>query len=552
MKNLLLFVISVFTSICLSGQEPVLVKDISPGADNGTPYFFKEYDGMIIFSACDTVYNRELWISDGTESGTHLLKEIKPHPIDGSFPGFLTEMNGLLYFDAKEYAQDRILWVTDGTEEGTQKVVDTTALEYIHWEMEVSNNHLFFSGGPGPSNEELWISDGTSDGTYMLKDINPGDDESEPRYLTPYSDKMFFFAMQEGYGVEPWISDGTEDGTLRLKDINPGEGHGIESYTGSGIVYNSMLYFLAFDSIHGTELWVTDGTPNGTQLFKEIVPGPSGGFLWVYPRFTIFDGYLYFVANDTIHGAEIWRSDGTPEGTEIFEDYYPGEDWSSPARFVICNDKLFFFASTPEHGYELRVIENSNSSIQLVKDVVPGPESFYIKNMISYQGNLFFAADDGTNGYELWISDGTSTGTQKSTPQNATKTDPLGDNFYDFGTHNGYVYFSANYDDHGAELYKIGYGSTVIETPLSHFDFNIYPNPAQKNLFLSFNCTNQCEIFVNITSIDGRLVVSKKETTSNAGKQIFNIPLPGEMTSGMYIVEISSKGNSQTLKFIKE
>ena len=38
---------------------------------------------------------------------------------------------------------------------------------------------------------------------------------------------------------------------------------------------NGRAFFAANDGIHGTELWVSDGTATGTRLVKDIRPAPA-------------------------------------------------------------------------------------------------------------------------------------------------------------------------------------------------------------------------------------------------------------------------------------
>ena len=80
------------------------------------------------------------------------------------------------------------------------------------------------------------------------------------------------------------------------------------------------------DSIHGNELWKTDGTEEGTTMVKDIRDGSDSSNPY---GFTEFNGELYFVADDGVHGFELWKTDGTGIGTilvaDIDEDYdsYP-------------------------------------------------------------------------------------------------------------------------------------------------------------------------------------------------------------------------------------
>ncbi|MFN7195050.1 MAG: hypothetical protein ACK5UV_01000 [bacterium] len=76
-----------------------------------------------------------------------------------------------------------------------------------------------------------------------------------------------FNASDETHGIELWITDGTPVGTSLLKDINPGtNGGGGTGFTALG---NGKVVFAAY-SAAGFEPWVTDGTPAGTSLLKAI------------------------------------------------------------------------------------------------------------------------------------------------------------------------------------------------------------------------------------------------------------------------------------------
>ena len=72
-----------------------------------------------------------------------------------------------------------------------------------------------------------------------------------------------------------------------------GEGH--QFRTGDSLsgltVFNGALYFKADDGSTGSELWKTDGTAAGTVMVKDINSGAGDS----YPSYlTVFNGALYF------------------------------------------------------------------------------------------------------------------------------------------------------------------------------------------------------------------------------------------------------------------
>ena len=199
------------------------------------------------------------------------------------------------------------------------------------------NEQLFFSAFDGENGGELWVSDGTTEGTQLLLDINPGGSGSGPSYLIEVNEQLFFFANDGENGNELWVSDGTTEGTQLLLDINPGVNDSISSspYNFSNETVftevNEQLFFFANDGENGNELWVSDGTTEGTQLLLDINPGVGDSRSYsFYVAFTEFNEQLFFSADDGENGTELWVSDGTTEGTQLLLDIDPGGGGSFP------------------------------------------------------------------------------------------------------------------------------------------------------------------------------------------------------------------------------
>ena len=104
-----------------------------------------------------------------------------------------------LYFRATDGTNGRELWKSDGTASGTVMVKDInsgSASSHPTY-LAVFNNELYFSASDGNDfdrNEELWKSDGTDAGTVMVKDINSGSDSSSPQQLIVVDNTLFFSA----------------------------------------------------------------------------------------------------------------------------------------------------------------------------------------------------------------------------------------------------------------------------------------------------------------------------------------------------------------------
>ena len=125
----------------------------------------------------DSPHGYELWKSDGTSSGTVLVKDIYSGSMSPS-PQALANVNGTLYFNANDGVTGRELWKSDGTSSGTSLVADvrpTTADLSINTSAyTVMNGVAYFQANDNVHGAELWRTDGTPAGTFMLLDLYSG------------------------------------------------------------------------------------------------------------------------------------------------------------------------------------------------------------------------------------------------------------------------------------------------------------------------------------------------------------------------------------------
>jgi ELWxxDGT repeat protein len=369
----------------------------------------------VYFTVDDGTHGNELWVSDGTAAGTMLVSDINPGAT-GSNPSLLINVNGELFFAADDGVHGLELWETNGAAAGTMMVkdVDPGAPGSIAGVSFADvNGTLFFTATDGTHGDELWKSDGTAAGTVMVKDINPGATDSFPELLTNVNGTLLFFANDGTHGAELWRSDGTAAGTSLVQDINPGAGSSTPTGFGPMAVVNGTLFFNATDGTHGFELWKSDGTAAGTRLIADINPGSSDSS----PQFmTDVNGELFFTATNLAHGFELWKSDGTTAGTMLVKDINPG----APASFVglpnctaNVGGTLFFTATDGMSGFELWKSDGTAAGTVMVKDIIAGPIGSDPEQLTDVNGVLEFYAVDSlsSTGWGLFRSDGTAAGT---------------------------------------------------------------------------------------------------------------------------------------------
>jgi ELWxxDGT repeat protein len=466
---------------------------------------------------------------DTNAGQVELVKDINPEvfedgsPLD-SYPDNLVEFNDKLYFAANDGETGRALFVSDGTTEGTQLVTDVFPENNSQSRFYFSNldnltefnDKLYFASDNGESGKELFVSDGTAEGTQLVKDIYPGESpygnkySSSPDYLTEFNGKLYFTAQDDANGEELFVSDGTAEGTQLLVNINQSVGDYGRLFddfnTRNLFEFNDKLYFKGNNGESGEELFVTDGTAEGTQLVKDINPGENqyGYNNSSTPgNFVEFNDKLYFSANDGVHGNELFVSDGTAEGTQLVKDIYPegeqnGYDYGSrPSDLLEFNDKLYFAAYDGE-SRKLYVSDGTAEGTQLLD---PNSQVSDPNDLVEFNGKLYFTANDGEHGTELFVSDGTAGGTQLVADLNpgensafspdslfATNLTVVGDELF-FGADNG---------ETGTELYKLTVDDSTDGTEVS-----IYGTEGSDNL-LGSDRSEQIQALSGNDNIDGR------------------------------------------------
>lgn len=151
--------------------------------------------------------------------------------------------------------------------------------------------------------------------------------------------------------------------------------------------------------------------PKGpTWLLADVRPGASSS----YPDTMVALGSrLVFVADDGVHRARLWTSDGTPAGTALVEPPIEKEGWLVIDSHAIAQTTLFFtFIDHGAFGQELWRTDGTGAGTSRVKDINPGKAGSYPAELTTVGSRVFFTADDGTHGRELWVSDGTDAGTR--------------------------------------------------------------------------------------------------------------------------------------------
>jgi ELWxxDGT repeat protein/VCBS repeat-containing protein len=441
------FNINIDSELGLSDGNPAdtQVDDIYPGdsgnnTDSSTPLNIMVLGNSFIFQATDPTHGRELWISDGTVAGTQLLKDIDTVAPTSSHSAFNASppndpnnhqqspviYDGKLYFTANDGVHGYQMWVTDGTSAGTTAVTHfPTAGNPYPTDFTVFDGNLYFVAYDGSTGNQVWKTDGTTvtQVTHIPQvagvDVS---DNGEPGAfsLTASGSNLYFvwYDATNNYSSfqQLWAIDNTTTGAHEVDPAVTATNSGPSNLTD----VNGTLYFQQNDGVHGAELWKTDGTNGGTAMVADVNPGSGSGGASLMVG---MGGYVYFVANDGTHGSELWKSDGIPGGTTVMVKDIgiadPNNDPSGSAFFegtdlIVVGNEIYFAADdsvySPYHGIELWKSDGTAAGTVLVKDIDPGSGSSSPTDFQVVNGVLYFKAYDGTS-EGIFTTDGTAAGT---------------------------------------------------------------------------------------------------------------------------------------------
>ncbi len=215
-------------------------------------------------------------------------------------------------------------------------------------------------------------------------------------FLAPYS------------GPDQWLTtDGTRDGTRVLRE------NAEQSWPGNAKAHlpDGTLVFDSWSQETGSELWVSDGTVEGTRMVTEILPGPAGSNP---SNFVLLDDEVYFGAVDESHNRELWKTDGTSNGTALVADINPGPANGAVAWLVAQDDQLYFRGRTPDWGYQIMRYDPSSDQVSAVTSANTQssfgshPEDF----VVLPERTVFSAFNPQLDSRSLWTTDGTSASTR--------------------------------------------------------------------------------------------------------------------------------------------
>lgn len=442
-----------------------LVQTPTPSPDPGwpRPSHLVDFRGEVYFAV--NYYTGdpegELWASDGTARHTRRIQSFPPSA--GVFNGISKArvIRDKLYLTINHTEMYGEAWASDGTTAGTVRLMDyPTPFGNSITPVIPIRNRLYFLRAllpspydPGPT--ELWSTDGTLAGTRPVFTLSNETYGPATSCEASAGDWIFFGLILGETGNEPWVSDGTPEGTRMLKDIRPGPLGSVPCSGGGPMAVGDEVYFTA-SRTGEPELWTTNGTEAGT---RKVMDAPV----------TLLHqtkDHLYVLQRQSV-GLTLWKlrirkgPDGAPELAATIPNApgarYPPSLMSS----LMVDGRLYLMllvngAEEGEPNGQLWVTDGSNPGTRLLHDKVtvrqnsaPLIERY---DMLGIGNHVLFGCHTQDRGRELCVTDGSIRGTgllQEIEPGSASSSPHA---FICAGRN---IYFVAHDEEHGYELWKL-------------------------------------------------------------------------------------------------
>ena len=364
------------TDASSAGTE--LLKDLEPGVVSGLPKKHELYrttslnlNNRLIFWG-QTQDQLKLYSTDGSRESTLVIASF-PHSsvqsINTELPSFYP-LNKQAFFWVNDGIHGLELWQTDGSAAGTHLVVDASIepAEFnplLVYGLEPINNQnsLFFISADQRSNSAEEKLD------YSLWRVDANSSERLKRFTDQPAFAFSLLAANQDKLI--WIKTNATDQQPELwqLDLKTKQAHLIlhlpatenlprSLNTAKPIFFKRKLYWwfsiVSADGQDIDELWTSDFTAKGTERLASL-PNPNNEYKTA-PMLFSFANRLYFFLSDGIRPSALWLTDGTVAGTKnlltVKDNQYAGgagDSWPArPMPYVLRANKLIFPTFSPK------------------------------------------------------------------------------------------------------------------------------------------------------------------------------------------------------------
>ena len=223
--------------------------------------------------------------------------------------------------------------------------------------------------------------------------------------------------------IGPGVLADSPDYQVEVIDLNPEQGAAFSPDPAIGTYRQGSIYFQG-SADDGREVFVSDGTPAGTRQLLDLLPGPDGSEPADFTRVGAAESAnsrVFFTAETSATGRELWVTDGTLENTLLAVDFRPGADDATPSSLSAWNGQLYLSADAGA-GRHLYQVDRVTLAVTPL-----GSTEFELEQgaeLVKTSSAIYFAATShATNQIEIWSTDGSSV--TQATATGCTSIDDL-------------------------------------------------------------------------------------------------------------------------------
>lgn len=413
MKKIYFFFFSLFYIANFSQTIDAEIYEINQNT-GVNPQYLQKYNDQLLF------WSGDLWSYNFTTKKSTLIKKIFPYTPQFSSDVQFTLFQNKVYFlvDVSSKTQ---LWTTDGTETGTKQIFEFPD-DYV-MQITADENKILIT-----ERNNIYISDGTSAGTKLLKQMEGQTLESK---AFKFNSHFMYAAKNANYSNELWITNSIDETTTKIKIAgteNPlyihttlkcfnlngtilfGARNASGTQTGlwsldlatktakfiyttrgdlsSGEILNNKLVFMGNTIENGSNLFVTDGTPENTKVLSSTMHFASSNQYEL--GLQKLGNSIYFFPYSQERN-RLWKTDGTVSGTEQTNVIIPNDFSANMLRYFPINEMILIENSGHTTFYLMDLFENL---------ILLGENRLH--NSIEIAGKMIFPYENQKYGKELF------------------------------------------------------------------------------------------------------------------------------------------------------
>lgn len=398
----------------IAGTQPILGP---AGVFNTRGYSGVRMTGGALLPIETTANGTEPWFTDGTDAGTHLIRDLFPGPGDSSYSFHSAAGGAIGYQLGAPPIQD--LWFTDGSVAGTwsltarNSLLAEQGLNFYRF-APLGSDYLFWTQS---DQFRLWRIQPATQALSLVRAFDTPPDAGAEIALSQdnpgYAGGRPLFAMYDRVqGSEPWITDGTAAGTAPIADLAPQ----IANESSSALpvfAHDGIELFAATDNIQQRGLWRTDGTAVGTSFVAAVSPLPD-----YYGVHTVRRGAsTFFLGTEGDGSLSLWRTDATPAGTARVQSLggtLPfGFSSTSCGEGFASLGNTFYFGANADTSRSLYRSDGTGTGTTAMGNFpgAAGASGADVCVLGAFGGELYFSASDSVSGQlVLWRSNGLAAG----------------------------------------------------------------------------------------------------------------------------------------------